>query len=248
MKPSLPVIAGLALSATLASADLTFQSGQHEQLVNTTVDGSVLVHNSGPDQTTVSINNTVIAHNLDLDGRSVVNASNASIHRNVFLDDNARATLDNSWVDSWIEASGDSDFRLRGTDVTGGMKLFGDSSGLVRETSVTGQIHTFDTSTLALVVDIDDVRALSANDESLIIIEGLEFNHGFGDIEATSGTLSGTWVSGKTFSFDFSRDSSATIRLVGVGQVPAPSASALLGLGALGALRRRRREAQNSQR
>lgn len=239
MKPALLLLA-LGATSTIALADLTIASGDHEHLSNIRVEGSLMLDDAETAATTADIDSSQISQNLELRGRSAVNVSDSDIHKNLFTYDNAHATLDDTWIASWAFSYGSSSYRLNDSRVGGGLHVHDQSHAAVRNTSITGQILAFDESLVTLVADVTDISRVVARDNALIIIEGSDFNDEFGDILDASGVLTGTWTSGESFSFEFSREPNATIRLVGVGQVPAPSASALLGLGALVTLRRRR--------
>ena len=66
-------------------------------------------------------------------------------------------------------------------------------------------------------------------------IHGSDFNLPFGDITATSGTLTGILADGTPLNVDFGRASTATITLV-----PEPSTALLLAAGLVGLATRRR--------
>jgi hypothetical protein len=235
------LLAVLAASSNFALADMTIQSGQHETISNLAVEGSLMLDDLAGAMTSADIVDADISDNLELNGRSTINATDVTIYKNLFSRDQSRAVFNDSEIHSWAFSYGSSSYRLNDSRVGGGLHVHDSSHAAIRNTSIRGQILTFEQSVVTLVADVTDLSRVVARDESLIIIEGSDFNYGFGDIQDASGVLTGTWTSGQTFSFEFTRETSATIRLVGVGQVPAPSASALLGLGALGTLRRRRR-------
>ncbi len=235
------LLAVLAASSPLALADMTLQTGHHETLSNLAVEGSLMLDDLAGAMTSADLQDADISNNLELNGRSAINATDVTIYKNLFTRDRSRAVFTDSEIQSWAFSYGSSSYRLHDSRVGGGLHVHDSSHAAIRNTSITGQILAFEQSVVTLVADVTDLSRVVARDESLIVIEGSDFNHGFGDIQDASGVLTGTWTSGQAFSFEFTRETDATIRLVGVGQVPAPSASAFLGLGALTTLRRRRR-------
>ena len=71
--------------------------------------------------------------------------------------------------------------------------------------------------------------------ESLIVINGLDFNYGYGYIADTFGMLTGTLLSGEMINTSFERLGDAQILIV-----PEPATLLVFGFGGL-ALRRRRK-------
>lgn len=86
-------------------------------------------------------------------------------------------------------------------------------------------------------VDISggDIGHILANDLSVIVINGFDFNYDYGYITDTFGMLTGTLLSGEIFTTNFERYGDAQILIV-----PEPATLLVFGLGGL-TLRRHRK-------
>ena len=79
-----------------------------------------------------------------------------------------------------------------------------------------------------------------SNDQATVFLFGSEFDRPFGAVTDTTGIISGILSDGTSFSYDFQRQSTASIILA----VPEPSSSLLLGLVSIGLFLTRSRKRQ----
>ena len=145
------------------------------------------------------------------------------VYGSVLASDRARLSLVGGSIRENLAAFGNASVMLggsgEGTHVAGGIFAFDTSDVTVTWGNSYGDLSAFDSATIAIKGDwAGGSRALSARNSSVIEVYGYDFRVGsvpvaYGDVVASSGTLTGELVTSGGFAFDFQR-SGGVIRLL----------------------------------
>lgn len=222
-----PITAGLVAGVFVLHAApcqaVTYSDGNVHVIdgSNSPITSTVFVYDSSiGNPTTIQIESGgVVEDQIQLNDFCLMSMRSGFVADSIFLDDDSQAIIRGGRIDGSLILSNRSSVTMLGG-------ITQDSTYFVKNDS------TFDIKGGVLGDE------LQASNRSVVTIYGQMFNRPYGEITNDFGMLSGILSNGDPFSLRYFRDIDATIRLV---EAPAPtSATPLIALGAIAAIRRRR--------